>query len=528
MTVELDDDRTSEAIFDMTYWALENELWNGRHVTVEDATDMQNEVLEKIFQKLLSYDESSLEFQEMAEQLAWMGTSGSEQYLLEKEIEALDFSKNDMIEQAGFWKSVSKFWKKHKKEIIIGAIVVAVVTTVAVVSVCSGGAAAAPATAAAGGALTSAKRKEEEDEAPPKEKKPTQGSSPPKDPLSKASNPSPFPKSYPQFQDENLLNTNFEDGALFPLGMPDKYWYEDMINNGSVSSLVKFPFDVDDCNALKPFEAKEESSFSKTVSEINRGSEELGKIRFQDSFNVNKDHSANLFSGLEAISLQGKNPTAIPDRKNDIRYCIGGINGINTTKLGAESHASYIKKLANNYDVNWTYNRTHTAPVDIAEVFTMNYFGFSPNTAREMQNKWVNFHRMNKDNPNAKYLHFCHSQGAIHTKNALMNCPKIVKDRVIVVAIAPAAVVPRKICHQSYNYASKNDIVPYGEIIFSEFFASIGEYKSLEKAFENRKELILLDPHPDVKGIDHDFQSPTFEQKIREHTEKYLKGDYEN
>jgi isopentenyl phosphate kinase len=66
--------------------------------------------------------------------------------------------------------------------------------------------------------------------------------------------------------------------------------------------------------------------------------------------------------------------------------------------------------------------------------------------------KWSEFHHRNADQPSAKILHFCHSQGTLHTKNALLRLPKEIRDRVIVVAIAPAAVVPKKLCHESFNF----------------------------------------------------------------------------
>ncbi len=62
----------------------------------------------------------------------------------------------------------------------------------------------------------------------------------------------------------------------------------------------------------------------------------------------------------------------------------------------------------------------------------------------------------------------------------------------------------------SFDYASKKDIVPFGELLFAGAFDTneLGTMSAVERALENRKELILLDPHPDAKGIDHDFRSP--------------------
>jgi|GEM_PF-5096297 len=202
---------------------------------------------------------------------------------------------------------------------------------------------------------------------------------------------------------------------------------------------------------------------------------------------------------------------------------ISATNGINTTEAEAASHQLYVQKLAGQ-KVNWVYNRSHGAILDLMEVFTMNYLGLSPNTAKELRGKWSAFHERNLGNPNEKLLHYCHSQGAIHTFNALRCCPSEVRDRVIVVAIAPAKIIPREMCHQSFNYASKKDIVHYGELTTAGFFDSseTGSSKYMEIMLNNREQLILLDPHPDAKNIDHGFQSPTFRDVIERRLKKYL------
>ncbi len=39
---------------------------------------------------------------------------------------------------------------------------------------------------------------------------------------------------------------------------------------------------------------------------------------------------------------------------------------------------------------------------------------------------------------------------------------------------------------------------------------------------KNKDQLILLNPHEEAKGIDHDFESPTFIDKIGNHIRGYL------
>lgn len=209
---------------------------------------------------------------------------------------------------------------------------------------------------------------------------------------------------------------------------------------------------------------------------------------------------------------------------------IGGINGMNSTPEDANSHTAYLNSFVPDLRIDWAYNKTHGPIADLGEV-PINYLGYSPNTAKVLLEKWTAFHKTNQNIPGAKYLQFCHSQGAIHVKNALLNAPREIQHRIIVVAIAPAAVVPKKLCYNSFNYASKRDIVPLGELTFHSALDSneCGMSKPCEIAWEHFQELILLEPHRNAKGIDHDFQSPTFIKVIQYHINIHSlrNGEYE-
>jgi hypothetical protein len=148
--------------------------------------------------------------------------------------------------------------------------------------------------------------------------------------------------------------------------------------------------------------------------------------------------------------------------------------------------------------------------------------------------KWTKFFAANIDNPFAKCLHVCQSQGALHTKNALLRLPKEIRERIIVVAIAPAAVVPKELCFESYNYVSKRDFVHWGEnaVTYTTAFSDPEDPSSylerLETLYENKEEIIWLDPHENADLFDHSFQSPTFEGVIKKHLQEYdsCHGEY--
>lgn len=205
------------------------------------------------------------------------------------------------------------------------------------------------------------------------------------------------------------------------------------------------------------------------------------------------------------------------------------INGIRNTPTESTARGMYIQRLSDGHTVTGIYNRTHGAAVDVAESVFLNYMGCSPNTSTLLEAEWRTFHEANAHNPNAKLLQICHSQGAFAVKNALEKTSPDIQDRVIVVAIAPAAIVPSKLCFQSYNYASKEDFIPQlspirdrraiDDVIIPRFNEEPQDYKH---------ELILLEPHPEAEKLDHAFDSPTFEPVLKKILENYAehKGEY--
>ncbi len=158
--------------------------------------------------------------------------------------------------------------------------------------------------------------------------------------------------------------------------------------------------------------------------------------------------------------------------------------------------------------------------MDLGEALFLNYLGYSPVTKDLLIKKWIEFHEKNKDRPDAKILHFCHSQGTIDTYNAIADLPKEICDRLIVVSIAPARVIPDKMCFMSQKYVSDKDLVHLGDILCSSWQAVMqgkSEKDIMERyaeAIKARDELIILKSHEGATGINHEFQSLTFKPII--------------
>jgi len=210
---------------------------------------------------------------------------------------------------------------------------------------------------------------------------------------------------------------------------------------------------------------------------------------------------------------------------------IGLIHGLGNFLPDAIDHAEYLSSLSGGRSIEAVYNKSNTPPVDVLEAGLVNIPGNSPNTANLLQENWVEFHQQNVDNPSLKYLQVCHSQGAIHVRNALASAPEEIRDRVVVVAIAPAAIIPKKLCYDSVNYACKTDIVPYAEVVASGVidYAQSAGFKKTQEALEKQAQIIWVDPHPDSKGMGHGFQDPTYLEQIERHIEQYKikNGEYE-
>lgn len=512
-------------------WMLESGVWCGRQVAWREASEFREELQLRILKLAQEHVESSVS-EQFAAQLAWLGTSASRQPLLSREIQHLDFSKEDLILQAGLRKSAGKFWKKHKKEILIGAAVLAVVAVVVIVSVSTvgtgSGAAAAAGTAALGAAANAEKK-------PPKETKKSDSKqeSVSCTTMAKKTHEIPALALDSAYTDRKLI---FGQTGLLLDGQFSSY-QNILENQWKISSapleFSSFPLSqLNELHSLQkpsPSDLPIEITFPFSINESKSSAESLTPQK-QSPWIV------NFFDAIGRKVLDGFDPSGpepianVSSRFSILGKCfahleIGGINGIATNLNDAQAHAEYLSKLANGYSVEWVHNCSHAPLIDLAEVVTMNYLGISPNTSLLLQDSWKIFHHRNLNNPDAKYLQFCHSQGAIHVRNALQNLPKEIRDRVIVVAIAPAAIISKELCFDSFNYASKNDIVNYGELCWASGFDTmeVGISKTVERLIELRNQLILLEPHPGSTGMDHDFQSLTFRRIIADHIDDYLR-----
>lgn len=183
---------------------------------------------------------------------------------------------------------------------------------------------------------------------------------------------------------------------------------------------------------------------------------------------------------------------------------IGFINGINNSKLESSGHALRLSQYGQGVKIQGIYNASHTAPIDVLECM-LGHLGFPTPPVRLLKKQWKEF--IATYGPTAKFLQIGHSGGAIHIANALRFSAKGIRDRISVLAIAPGAVVPSKLCYHSDNYASIGDLVPLLDVLGN---------------LLHHDELIWLEPHKDARSP-HSFDSPTFKKPIQDHIDSFIK-----
>ena len=186
---------------------------------------------------------------------------------------------------------------------------------------------------------------------------------------------------------------------------------------------------------------------------------------------------------------------------------IGFINGIANTKEESMAKARYLSGYAGGATVYGVYNASNSVIGDLIDS-GLGRIGIMTPPTQKIKDRWHDFFAIS--GPEAKFFQHCHSHGATHVKNALLTSPKEVRQRIIVLAIAPAEIVSKTLCYESYNYMSRRDFVTHFDIV--------GKMR-------HRDELIILAPHPNANFFDHDFLSPTFAETIERHIKNYVE-DY--
>lgn len=187
---------------------------------------------------------------------------------------------------------------------------------------------------------------------------------------------------------------------------------------------------------------------------------------------------------------------------------IGFINGITNSFNSAKKSAAYISRHAGGLNVHAVYNATRGLVADLEEC-GRNLCGGMTEPGRQLHKMWNSF--FEKSSSNARFLMICHSQGAIHVRNALLDYPPELRERILVVAIAPGGYIYQKSCAQVVHYrvSSYRDPIPYID---------------LEGAIMNKRTIIEIDSVSKARWHDHSFNSPTYESHLILRIENYVES----
>jgi len=110
--------------------------------------------------------------------------------------------------------------------------------------------------------------------------------------------------------------------------------------------------------------------------------------------------------------------------------------------------------------------------------------------------------------PEENFLQISHSGGALQDYNALLTSPKDVQRRIISAAFAPAVIIPEELRFKSYNYVSRRDFVTHLDMLGK---------------LQYGNQLKKLEPPSTANFWDHEFLSPTFEDRNENLITNYIK-----
>jgi len=216
---------------------------------------------------------------------------------------------------------------------------------------------------------------------------------------------------------------------------------------------------------------------------------------------------------------------------------IGYVNGMNTTKDRFIETMLLIQKAADGHLIEGVYNQTHGPFHDLCEVFFINMQGLSSPPEKLILENWKSFLEKTKEDDSARYLQIYHSQAAYFIHNLKDKLSPEERKKICLLGFAPPIINSKNDWGESFSYASIQDPVPNVEKIYKAirtFFSASSDsddsasfISSLEDAktsFENAKELIWLDKHPEETELGHGMDNPAFYPILEKHLKQYLRN----
>lgn len=176
------------------------------------------------------------------------------------------------------------------------------------------------------------------------------------------------------------------------------------------------------------------------------------------------------------------------------------VNGIANSLSNADASAKIMAKLSGGIEITGIYNGSQGVWADLQECF-LHYNFNSTEPVKQLVDQIISYFEDHDEEH--QILITCHSQGALITRNALIQLPPHIRNRISIVAVAPAAYIDRNLCGAVVHLVSKWDwLIPQIDRAGRE------RCKDTTIVLE-RKGWSLLDP------FDHSFESKTYTDLIR-------------
>lgn len=221
----------------------------------------------------------------------------------------------------------------------------------------------------------------------------------------------------------------------------------------------------------------------------------------------------------QSLDIQGKEIKVYSDLEKNLQepsnffhlnrpeLCQGQIslhNGMHNSPAQALNHAMRVSsECAQGHNLHCTYSATVSLQVDAASAFLGQGGAITPPVLYLLE-RWLDFFESNDDQ---KLLQICHSRGAIEVFNALSQLPPILRQRVHVITVAPACLIPADLACQVINLVIESDPV-----------IKMAANRELLDAAHTLK----LECHSDTFDA-HDMHGSSFREKMAELIDNYIR-----
>lgn len=185
---------------------------------------------------------------------------------------------------------------------------------------------------------------------------------------------------------------------------------------------------------------------------------------------------------------------------------IGLHNGMYNSQQQALNHAKRIStECAQEFNLHCTYSATVSLQMDTASAFIGQGGAITPPVLCLLE-QWLDFIQSNDDQ---KLLQICHSRGAIEVHNALCQLPVPLRQRIIVITVAPACLIPADLAYRVINLVIESDPV-----------VKVAANRELIDASHTLK----LEPHNDTFDP-HNMHGSSYREKMTVMIDHYIRAN---